>query len=756
MTPPRGPAARRLFVHLGLWAIVLTAPPAGWGQQAELTEPPSTATAPAPDRNEKAAAEPQLSETRFFESLTVSATLTPSSVKEAPGTVTVIDADTIQRRMIENVADLVRFEPGVYIESNVTRIGLNGFNIRGIGGNRVMTQVDGVETSEQFDFGPFNVHQFALDLDTLKSAEIMRSAGSALYGSDALGGVVSLLTKDPADYLAPNRHVHVGLKTLYDGRSGDRSGNAVVAGGGRRVQASLFLSFGRGHEIRNKGMVDSDNATRTRLNPQDRHGLQTLGKLVWSRATGNLVRAAVETADNDTNTNAFSLRTAAVPDIRSFDTMRRRRASIDQSLDRRLGLDFASWNAYFQNADTSQTVNEQQRTTVAVLRHGTLDYAQRTWGGAVQGRKLVGTTRRAVLLTFGGSHKHHTFDMLRDRLDTTLATGAIVAATNLILPSKYFPRSDVGETGAYLQSEMRLGRLTFVPGVRVDRFTLDADGNDAVFLATLSPTPDDFAAARASARLGIGLSVSRAVSLHALYAGGFRAPPYSAINSGFTNLTAGYTTLPNTHLKPEASNNLEVGVRSSMRLGSFGVTGFWNAYDNFILQAQSGVNSTTGLLEFQYQNLSDARIRGVELQGEALLPAGLRLRASYAVIRGDDVSGATPVSLQTIAPDQGVVGLMYASAGRRFGGDVSLRASRAQPQARAGVGLFAPGAYTVADTTAWVSLGRSVMLRGGVLNVTDRRYFEWPNVRGRQATDVTIDRYSSPARSGLLALSYGW
>ena len=82
-------------------------------------------------------------------------------VKETPGTVSVIDAETIERRLIENIADLVKFEPGVYIETNLTRIGLNGFNIRGIGGNRVMTQVDGVETSEQFDFGPFNVHQFA-------------------------------------------------------------------------------------------------------------------------------------------------------------------------------------------------------------------------------------------------------------------------------------------------------------------------------------------------------------------------------------------------------------------------------------------------------------------------------------------------------------------------------------------------------------------------------------------------------------------
>ncbi len=92
----------------------------------------------------------------FLDSVTVSATLRPAPVRETPGTVSVIDSQSMEERLVRDFADLVKYEPGVYIENNVTRLGLNGFNIRGIGGNRVMTQVDGVQTSEQFDFGPFN------------------------------------------------------------------------------------------------------------------------------------------------------------------------------------------------------------------------------------------------------------------------------------------------------------------------------------------------------------------------------------------------------------------------------------------------------------------------------------------------------------------------------------------------------------------------------------------------------------------------
>mgnify|MGYP005812901805 CR=1 FL=1 len=268
-----------------VFSLAVLAAPFAAAQSPAPTPPPpaeSPAQPPAePDKAEKPEQAGQAADTQppqFFNSVTVTATMNPGIVKDTPGTVSVIDADAIARGMIENAADLVKFEPGVYVESNLTRIGLNGFNIRGIGGNRVMTQIDGVDTTEQFDFGPFNVHQISVDLDTLKSAEIVRSAGSSMYGSDALGGVVSFFTKDPADYLAGQR-LHAGGKVLFDGRASDASGNLVLAGGTQRVQASLFSSYVSGHEPRNQGTVETQDATRTALNPQDRRGAEFLGKL---------------------------------------------------------------------------------------------------------------------------------------------------------------------------------------------------------------------------------------------------------------------------------------------------------------------------------------------------------------------------------------------------------------------------------------------------------------------------------------------
>ena len=323
----------------------------------------------------------------FLDSVTVSATLRPAPVRETPGMVSVIDSQSIEERLVRDFADLVKYEPGVYIENNVTRLGLNGFNIRGIGGNRVMTQVDGVQTSEQFDFGPFNVHQVGLDVDALKTVEIVRSANSALYGSDALGGVVSLFTKDPADYL-DGQGVHLGAKTTWDGRSDAVSANLALAAGTERLQGSLFASVHRGNEIRNQGTVETADDTRTAPNPQDIEGTQLLAKLVFTPSPGNMLRTTAEVYDTRVETEWFSDRGLLdfgrfqyhTADSDAVDTQDRSRVSVDHTLVDR-GLDQLSWRLYGQFNDTSQVIDRERMTfgfgpPFPSLRHGTLDFEQ--------------------------------------------------------------------------------------------------------------------------------------------------------------------------------------------------------------------------------------------------------------------------------------------------------------------------------------------------------------------------------------------
>ena len=708
----------------------------------------------------------------FLDSVTVSATLRPVPVRETPGTVSVIDSETIQERLVTDFADLVKYEPGVYVENHVTRLGLNGFNIRGIGGNRVMTQVDGVQTSEQFDFGPFNVHQAGLDVDALKSVEIVRSANSALYGSDALGGVVSLFTKDPTDYLR-GRRFHVGAKTTWDGRADEISGTLALAAGTERLQASLFASVSRGHEIDNKGTVGTEDDTRTAPNPQDVAGVQYLAKLVFTAAPGNVLRASAEGYDRRVETDFLSDQGLVNLGFLRFqntnsdalDTQDRLRVSLDHTLVGR-GLDQLSWQVYGQFNDTSQVIDRERMTfgfgpPVPSLRHGTIDYEQTGYGAGAQGQKWLGDPGDGVLVTAGASFKIDYFDILRDRTETHRVTGAPVP-TSLIFPSKYFPESDVAEAGAYLQAEIQLGdRVTVVPGVRYDHFTLDANQDDPVYIANMNPEAADFSDAAVSPKLGIAAQVTEVLTLHAQYAGGFRAPPYSAINTGFTNPSGGYTTLPNPDLRAETSDNVEVGLRAAFDRASLGLTAFANRYDNFIEMTSAGFNPRTRLLEFQSRNLEQAEITGVELRGEAYLTDSVMLRGSYARIDGVEIAkaaAAPPLAEETplgsIPPNEGVIGLRYVRPSARWGSEISVRLVEAYSQGDEG--QFAPEAYQVVDLVSFVSLAESVTLRLGLLNLTDAKYFEWWNVRGRPANDPVIDRYSSPGVSIIGSLGYDW
>ena len=752
-----------------LTILLLFGPSAALAQDDAAGQPPADRPSGDPGQETVQSGDDPLT---FLDAVTVTATLSPAPVQDTPGMVSIIDDEAIEERLVQDFADLVKYEPGVYVENNVTRLGLNGFNIRGIGGNRVLTQVDGVQTAEQFAFGPFSIHQAGLDVDALKSVEIVRSANSALYGSDALGGVVSLLTKDPADYLG-GRSFHLGAKTTWDGRASEVSAQVALAAGTDRLQGSLFASVNRGHEIGNQGTVAATDDTRTVPNPQDVAGSQLLAKLVATPSPGNMLRTTAEVYDTRVETEWFSDRARiAFGNLRydtldsdALDTQNRLRVSLDHTLAGR-GLDHVFWSVHGQANDTAQVIDRERLTLVdgalvPTLRHGTLDYEQVGYGGSLQIREQLAGPRDGVLLTAGGSFTSDRFDILRDRTETRAGSGEPVP-TDLIFPAKYFPASGVAEAGAYLQAEFLLGRVTLVPGLRYDRFTLDADQHDPIYVAGLNPEAVDFGDAALSPKVGGTLRLNDTLTLHGQYAAGFRAPPYSAINTGFTSLRGGYTTLPNPDLRAERSDNLELGARAGFDRASIGATVFSNWYDGFIELKILGENPTNRLVEFRSENLEAARISGLELRAETWLGTGVTLRGSYARIAGVEIvqDAATPAiaestPLGSVAPNEGVIGLRYARPSGRWGQELSVRLVESAA-GRHDEDWFAPDGYAVVDLVGFLSLADSFTFRFGLLNLTDAKYFEWWNVRGRNANDPVIDRYSSPGTSVVGSLGYDW
>ena len=140
-----------------------------------------------------------------LDAVTTAATRTRRPLDDVPATVSVITTEDIDRENMQDIRDLVRNEPGVTVGNNPFRAGFQNFLIRGIGGNRVLLMVDGMRMPDFPDSnqGAGTYTREQPDLEDIKRVEIIRGPASALYGSDAIGGVVAYTTKDPGDYLIP-------------------------------------------------------------------------------------------------------------------------------------------------------------------------------------------------------------------------------------------------------------------------------------------------------------------------------------------------------------------------------------------------------------------------------------------------------------------------------------------------------------------------------------------------------------------------
>ncbi len=123
-------------------------------------------------------------------------------VSEAPSSVTVITADEIRLYGHRTLADILRSVKGFYTsyDRSYERIGVRGFSLPGDTNTRVLILVDGFRMNENVKGHGGIGHEFLLNTDLIDRVEIVRGPGSALYGSNAVFGVINVITKKGKDY----------------------------------------------------------------------------------------------------------------------------------------------------------------------------------------------------------------------------------------------------------------------------------------------------------------------------------------------------------------------------------------------------------------------------------------------------------------------------------------------------------------------------------------------------------------------------
>lgn len=696
--------------------------------------------------------------------VTVIATRTATPVDEVPATVSVYTAAEIDRLLMTDIKDLVKYEPGVSVVSQPARFGAaqgtsgragnEGFTIRGLGGDRVLMVVDGVRQPDGFVFGAQSVGRGGYsDLDLMKSVEILRGPASALYGSDGVAGAVSFTTKDPEDLLTQGRNFGALGRVGYT--SADEGYTESLAVAGRAGSVSGMLGYTRrdssetetngdttGEEITSTGGITYAN--RTLANPQDNQSDALLAKLVWDFAPNQSLRLTYDGFQSESSYDVLSGRTArtvaataptaatAVLGLTAKDNTERQRVGLDWRFSDSFGLDQGQVSVYGQDATTRQYTYEDRVLTDRIRDN---QFNNKVFGASAWARKTLALGGAEHRVTFGGDWSQTTQEGIRD---------GTVPPAGETFPTSPFPKTDYTLAGAFVQDEIVLagGALRIIPALRYDAYELSTD-SDPLYVGTRADQDGD----HLSPKIGVVWQATSQFQVFANFAEGFKAPTPSQVNNGFTNVSSGYTSIPNPNLRPETSQSVELGLRLR-DVHTFGgrlatqLVAFQSDYDDFISQQQVAGNFTpTNPAVFQFVNYSSVEVRGLEARANLDWDNGVYARFAGAWTDGDQTTNAgVETALPTIDPIKlvwgvgynaptgvwGVEGLLTWSAGKDYADTNGLTTC----YNATGVACLVNDEFAVVDLTAYWNVTDQVTARLGVFNVFDTTYSWWSDVRG--------------------------
>lgn len=681
---------------------------------------------------------------------------------EIVGSVTWWERERIETRLLRDIRDLARYEASIAVTEDVSRFGAQGFAIRGLDGNRVSVELDGVPLGDGFAVGSFSrAGRNLVDPELLERVEFLRGPASSLYGSDALAGVVVMRTRDPVDVLrGKDGNWSVGGRIGYDSRDQSSTAGASLAAVHDDWQVLLTVNNRQDHE--------RDNMPRSgglRANPAQGDERFALAKWIYETPwlPGRITLGA-DAFEADVQTDVRSLvagpgQYATTTRLDADDHESRARLSTQWSGATSGGW-FDSWNAliYAQDASVEQRTQQDRRgatpAAAATRRDRLFQFDTHQLG--VEGLIAGSFAQQRWLLGF--DYARSRIEELRDGSETNLVTG--VSSSTVIgerLPVRDFPTSVVQEFGLYTQDEIKLTERWFLlPALRYDHHRVEPqpdalwrEDNPNTAVATSqeeSLTP----------KLGARFSINPQLGLYAQYTRGFRAAPFSDVNIGLNIPAFGYSAIPNPDLRPERSHGLEVGLRWQGQSVISELALFDNRYRDLIeSRVNLGRDPISGLLVFQSLNRDRARIRGAEFSAEGdfshfgWTQYGFNLSASSS--QGDDTRRDVP--LNAVEPGRLIVGVNRSSLDARHRFELVGRFAQAKTRIDTTLGdVFRPPGYGVFDLFWHYQPSESVRIDTGLNNIANKRYWQWSSVRGLAVDAREVDLATQSGRSLMFSL----
>ena len=610
-----------------------------------------------------------------LDTITVSASKTEEKAIDALAPISVITLETINMVSAKRLSDIFYNTPGVSFQDRgdtpETSINIRGLQDFG----RVAVIVDGARQNYQRSGHNAN-GGFFLEPELLGGVEVVRGPTANIYGSGAIGGVVSFRTKDVGDILKPGERFATTFNGLLGSNNGRGLGSVFMAsrpnenvdvliGGTHRMQSNY--EDGSGQTIDNTANHISTGIAKLTVRPADGHEVK-IGGIVQEDLfnIGQYHRGPVATPEQRLLNQGTSV---YATDVRNYTgTVSWRYSKPDDKL--------FDWNL---SAYINQTRNDQTKiwhtTTTAMPGVCT------TPGNNVSG--CVGDKRNYVLDTTGfDGHNTSRFefagwqnaftiggDIFKDDVDTRDQSGN----SNVTTPGGVRTVS-----GAFVQLKSNYSNwLEVIGAARYDNYQLESGSTSA-------------SGDRISPKITVGITPFPGITPYVSYAEGYRAPSITETLIAGAHAAGGgpiifncpggggglFCFLPNPNLRPEVGKNQEVGL--NLKFDNIFKTGdsfrgkvnaFRNNLEDYIELTASTPRTVlvqvspfpppfgtfvpiTGSEFYQYQNIDKAHIQGFEAElaydaGDWFVGLTGQLQRGYNDMTGEGLAKIQPNKVVT-------------------------------------------------------------------------------------------------------------
>lgn len=513
----------------------------------------------------------------------VTATRTQEEVKAVPQTVEVITKEDIEQLGATDVYSALRLAANV----DVTSAGMAGHNvmIRGMSTNHTLILIDGKRFAGEDTSATQNVYALGrLSLSNIERIEIVRGSASAQYGSDALGGVINIITKkskEPSVMVgistgseAINNYYHIdfgkqgNFSSTFDMRFSDVRKNMQAGDEGSNY-------YGPIQDFNFAGTWDLGNDKEIDL---------TLG--YYNEHT------KADYADKYTSTGVFQ----TSKDKKEWYDYRR----YDYSLGYSGKTDNSDYmiRTFYSRLDKENNLYNYRNNFPGLMENilGSMypkyDWDKSTytlWG--IEGKNTVQLSDNH-LLTFGGEYRQNKVE------GTRLSDGGdnvhqVSQSGNGIVSNKYYSDKEINTWAGYIQDEWQVNdKLLVIPSMRYD--------HDSSFGGEVTP------------KIGATYFISDNSRIKANWGKGFKAPTISELYMAMHRAMGGQTVnvYGNPDLKPEKSTSWDISFEAE-KDNNFGkLTYFNNDVKNLITTKQIG----SSYYDQRYINVDEAEIDGVEME----------------------------------------------------------------------------------------------------------------------------------------------